>query len=64
MDKQSIMVCVDNLAKALIAITRATTDGDIVLLDEALIAAETSLVIIRQLALEPPSEDPSEHPFQ
>ena len=57
------MVCVDNLAKALIAITKATTNEDLVLLDEALRAAEADLAIIRQLAWERPSEDPNEHPF-
>ena len=63
MDKQSIMVCVDSLAKALSVITRATTIEDLVLLDEALRVAETDLAIIRQLAWVRPSEDPSEHPF-
>jgi len=63
MDKKRIMHRVHNLATVITAIAQATDDGDFVRLDEALKIAENDLAAIRELAVEPPSEKPTERPF-
>ena len=64
MDKKRIMERVHKLATVVSAIGQAINNEDFLLLDEALRTAEYDLAKIRQLAEEPPSDKPSEHPFQ